>query len=76
MFLLEECNSDVNSSAENGLRPLHFAAREGHVEIVDILMQRGADISMQDRQGRTGMLYLMLISFFHLTLSICRQQHI
>jgi ankyrin repeat protein len=34
---------------------LHFAAAKGKEEIVDLLVQRGADVHMRDRWGRNAL---------------------
>ncbi len=34
--------------------PLHFAARRGQMDIVDLLCRHGADIDARDAQGRTA----------------------
>ena len=54
-FLLDECGADVNSPTNDLSRALHLAAREGHTQIVQHLINRGADTSLTDSNGRTGM---------------------
>ena len=36
------------------LRPLHRAARLGNVEIVNLLLENGADRTLSDHQGQTA----------------------
>jgi len=35
--------------------PLHVASREGHAEVVAFLLEKKADVNLQDNQGRTAL---------------------
>ena len=37
---------------QSGFTPLHVAAREGHREICDVLLQTGADVHSRKNVGR------------------------
>ncbi|TFK92764.1 ankyrin [Polyporus arcularius HHB13444] len=41
-------DADVNAVDENGYTPLHLAADRGHLEVVDILLKRGANRHIKD----------------------------
>lgn len=43
VFLVEECGANVNYCGEEGFTPLAAAAREGHRDIVEYLLAKGAD---------------------------------
>jgi len=45
--------SDINLIDEFGWTPLHYAAENGQVEIVKLLIEKGSDINLQDKYGRT-----------------------
>ena len=45
--------ADVNAKGEEGLTPLHYAAREGHKEITDLLLTNGADVNAKNDEGGT-----------------------
>jgi ankyrin repeat protein len=45
--------SNVNSTTEELLTPMHFAAMIGHAEMVDFLLSKGANINAQDVDGAT-----------------------
>lgn len=47
----ESVHSDGRVSGRSGYTPLHFAAREGHLEVVQLLIERGAHIDAQTTAG-------------------------
>lgn len=55
--VLEILENVVNQKDENGWTPLHEGARGGHVEVVKLLIDNGADINMETEAGETP-LYL------------------
>ena len=59
-YLVDEMISIVHTvpvDAENqnmaGMTALHMACRNGHTDIVNMLLARGADLEKQDSKGRT-----------------------
>uniref|UniRef100_A0ACD5YL37 Uncharacterized protein n=1 Tax=Avena sativa TaxID=4498 RepID=A0ACD5YL37_AVESA len=52
-FLVEESGVDVNSVSKTGGTPMLYAAREGNVQIIRYLLDRGGDPSMPDERGST-----------------------
>ena len=49
-----EYPKDVNSqSFDDASTPLHLTSRQGHVDVARMLVERGADASVQDEDGRT-----------------------
>ena len=43
---------DIDATDNNNTTPLHLAAREGHSEIIDYLIEKGADVSVKDYKDR------------------------
>ena len=45
--------TDINHRGENNITALHLAARQGHADLVELLVKNGADRSAEDIEGRT-----------------------
>ena len=45
---------DGAPDAPGGVTPLMAAAAGGHVEVVEVLLARGADVTKRDAQGRSA----------------------
>jgi ankyrin repeat protein len=52
-FLVEECGADVNLRDANGYTPLHHAAARGDNQMIEYLMEKGADVTVVSRKGQT-----------------------
>jgi ankyrin repeat protein len=50
--ILESDDRLANQRDESGATPLHYAALNGHRQIVQLLLERGADINGTDNQFR------------------------
>ncbi len=56
-WLIDEHGADVNGGgccSKNGMAPLHWAALEGQCEVMEILLEKGADKEAKDGRGRTA----------------------
>jgi len=49
--------SFVNAKDDYGLSPLHFAVRNGHQHILDLLLEKGASANCKDFYGNTPLHY-------------------
>jgi len=52
-YLVEEKHADVNCQNIYGMTPLHFAAINGQLELVQFLFDHSADVNCKDEEGRT-----------------------
>ena len=52
-WLVEELGADVNARDHNGYAPLHHAAARGDNEMVQYLVDHGADVTVVSRRGQT-----------------------
>ena len=50
---LIQAGGDINIQDEYGNTALHFASREGHVEVITTLLAAGADKTIKDMDGQT-----------------------
>ena len=50
----------LDTQDENGLAPLHIAAKEGNIYAVKSLIHAGSNINIQDRNGNTPLMYAMM----------------
>ena len=48
---------EVNHEHNNGLAALHFAVQEGHADVVEVLIDAGADIDAKSSEGCTPLHY-------------------
>ena len=53
-YLLDTCGAQsVNAQDINGDTALHRAAEAGHLEVVRVLLEFGADLSIKNNKGET-----------------------
>jgi ankyrin repeat protein len=56
-----DAGTDVDAKDDQyGGTPLHYAAMEGHMEIVELLITKGADVNAATKNGHTALSYTKL----------------
>lgn len=53
METLIRAGAAVDTAADNGYTPLHWAALGRHLNVVRLLLEYGADAEAEDNKGRT-----------------------
>lgn len=52
-YLIEELGADVNARDHQGYTPLHHAASRGDTDLINYLVEMGADVTVVSRRGQT-----------------------
>ena len=60
--LLEGSPALLEARSENEKTPLHFAAQGGHREIVELLLEKGADVNVKNIASETPLHYAAAMS--------------
>jgi uncharacterized protein len=58
--ILSDGITDINSIDKDGNTALHFAADRGYIEIVKLLLSRGALLNLVDTEGNTPLMLATL----------------
>ncbi|EFO20401.1 sex-determining protein fem-1 [Loa loa] len=59
-YLVEKAGADINQTTQSNSSPLRGACYDGHFDIVQYLVKKGADIELANRHGHTP---LMIAAF-------------
>jgi ankyrin repeat protein len=51
--LLLDRGADINARTNDSWTPLHTAVHYGYIEVVRVLLEHGADVGSEDKQGKT-----------------------
>ncbi|XP_071085969.1 kinase D-interacting substrate of 220 kDa-like [Haliotis cracherodii] len=49
--ILDKSSEDIDKKDCGGMTPVMWAARRGHIEVLDLLVKKGADVSLKDKVG-------------------------
>jgi hypothetical protein len=55
--LLAEKPKLINAEDKNGFTPMHFAAGQGHKDVAELLIAKGADVNAKSKEGYTTPLH-------------------
>ncbi len=55
-ILVEEYGANINQKSIGGYTPLHFASAGQYPEVMEYLIQKGADVNSANRRGQTALL--------------------
>ena len=55
-LLLEQNPELVRATTPDGMTALHYAARSGHTDVVDVLLRYHADVNARDNRGTTALM--------------------
>lgn len=71
---LLDCGIDINiTDFDKGWSPIHVAASRGSKQALELLVQRGADVNVQDNRGSTALHSLIYKRYDALALWLVRQ---
>lgn len=73
-FLLFKNVEIIDLADKNGRTPTILAASEGHLAIIDILIEKGADLNAQDRDGLTALSWACLKGHYNAALALLEQK--
>lgn len=59
--VLIENGASLEASTKKGFQPLHLAAKYGHMKVAELLLQKGAPV---DAQGKNGVSFKIHEEFF------------
>lgn len=47
-----------------GMTPLHHAAKEGHAEVIELLISKGAEVNARDNENKTPLKLAVSLGFY------------
>ena len=51
-YLIDECHLRVNEIDLYGQNPIYYAVREGRLDAVQLMIEKGSDINIEDKYGQ------------------------
>lgn len=69
-YLLNKSCDGINQADKHGRSALILAASEGHLAIMDILIEKGADLNSQDRDGLSALSWSCLKGHYNASLTL------
>jgi hypothetical protein len=56
-YLIEDCKLPINERDIYGQNPIYYCAREGHLNLCQLLVDKGSDVNLEDKFGQTCIFY-------------------
>ena len=66
-YLVDVCKDYVNRQDKYGQTPVYYAAREGHISTIKLLIELGADIDHTDTKNQRPLYYAIQHDRFEMT---------
>lgn len=64
---------DINSITKAGLTPLHMAIKTRNFEVIDFLLENGANIEAKDEKGFTPLYYAVVMNHIEITTHLLKK---
>lgn len=58
--LIDYYGADINMAGSNGTTPLHDAVQQRNLEMVQLLIDAGADVNAEDNEGESALQFLVM----------------
>ncbi|MCF6202038.1 MAG: ankyrin repeat domain-containing protein, partial [Hydrogenimonas sp.] len=68
--LVEKGGCDIDAQSKAGISPLHIAVKVRNLNLVNYLLDHGADVDIQDNNGFTPLLYAISQHRYRIVVSL------
>ena len=75
-YLIEKHNVDINIEGYEEKTPLHYACEYGHLQIVEYLISKGANVNAKDKYGNHVIHYASKLGHLPIVQYLIEKQNI